>query len=150
VPTGALLHTYLNPTPEVDDLFAVRLCFLADGDVAIGSYRDDINGTDAGAVYVYEGPAVIPEPMLGDVNGDGQVNGLDVDPFVDVLLSGPYQREADMNEDQVVNGLDVDPFVAAVLGGGTHQIPEPSTLTLLLGGGLCLLIHVRRLRRRRQ
>jgi phospholipase/lecithinase/hemolysin len=67
--------------------------------------------------------------LLGDVNGDGDVNGLDVDPFVDVLLSGPYQPEADMNEDQVVNGLDVDPFVAAVVGG-TQQIPEPSTLLL--------------------
>jgi hypothetical protein len=51
--------------------------------------------------------------------------------FVGVLLSGPYQPEADMNEDQVVNGLDVDPFVSAVLGG-VQQIPEPSTLLLVL------------------
>ena len=69
-------------------------------------------------------------PLLGDVNGDGEVNGLDVDPFVDVLLNGPYQPEADMNEDQVVNGLDVDPFVAAVVGGSAQEIPEPSTLLL--------------------
>jgi hypothetical protein len=71
------------------------------------------------------------EPLLGDLNLDSEVNGLDVDPFVEVLLSGPYQLEADMNEDQVVNGLDVDPFVAAVVGG-TQQIPEPSTLLLCL------------------
>ena len=66
---------------------------------------------------------------LGDVNQDGEVNGLDVDPFVEVLLSGTYQAEADMNEDQVVNGLDVDPFVEAVIGGGgtLQAIPEPST-----------------------
>jgi hypothetical protein len=70
--------------------------------------------------------------LLGDVNLDGLVNGLDVDPFVDVLLSGPYQAEADMNNDQVVNGLDVDPFVAAVVGGGAQQIPEPATLLLAL------------------
>jgi hypothetical protein len=40
-----------------------------------------------------------------------------------------------MNEDRVINGLDVDSFVAAInqsLGGGTHQIPEPSTLLLCL------------------
>jgi cytochrome c peroxidase len=74
---------------------------------------------------------VVPEPLLGDVNLDGEVNGLDVDPFVDVLLSGSYQTEADMNEDQVVNGLDVDPFVAVVVGG-VQQIPEPSTLLLAL------------------
>ena len=68
----------------------------------------------------------------GDVNGDGVVNGLDIDPFVDVLLNGPYQAEADMNGDGIVNGLDVDLFVAAVLGGSAKQIPEPSTLLLAL------------------
>jgi hypothetical protein len=77
----------------------------------------------------------VPEPptiILGDVNLDGEVNGLDVDPFVEVLLSGPYQPEADMNEDEVVNGLDVDPFVAAVVGDDAHQTPEPSTLLLCI------------------
>jgi hypothetical protein len=55
-----------------------------------------------------------------------------VDPFVEVLLSGPYQAEADMNLDEVVNGLDVDPFVAAVVGDDAHQTPEPSTLLLCI------------------
>jgi hypothetical protein len=71
------------------------------------------------------------EILRGDVNRDTVVNGLDVDPFVDVLLNGPFQAEADMNTDGVVNGLDVDPFVAAVVGGGLHAVPEPSTLVLL-------------------
>ena len=74
----------------------------------------------------------VPEPVLGDSNLDGEVNGLDVDPFVDVLLNGPYQLEADMNEDDVVNGLDVDLFVAAVVGVGAAAVPEPSTLLLCL------------------
>jgi hypothetical protein len=78
-------------------------------------------------------------PLLGDVNGDGDVNGLDVDPFVDVLLSGPFQEEADMNEDGEVNGLDVDLFVAAVVGGGQMAVPEPQTLLLALAAGLTLL-----------
>jgi hypothetical protein len=72
------------------------------------------------------------DELLGDVNMDGVVNGLDVDPFVGLVTSGTYQAEGDMNEDDVVNGLDVDPFVAAVVGGGTQQIPEPSTLLLVL------------------
>jgi hypothetical protein len=75
---------------------------------------------------------------LGDVNLDGVVNGLDVDPFVGVLLSGSFQREADMNTDGVVNGLDVDPFVAAVVGGGVRAVPEPSTLTLVTLAGLAI------------
>jgi hypothetical protein len=73
--------------------------------------------------------------VLGDVNLDGIVNGLDVDPFVDVLLNGPFQDEADMNADGEVNGLDVDPFVDAVVGGGVQAVPEPSTL-VLFGLGL--------------
>ena len=70
--------------------------------------------------------------LLGDVNQDSAVNGLDVDPFVTVLLTGPYQVEADMNQDTVVNGLDVDPFVAAIVGGGLRAVPEPSALVLYI------------------
>jgi hypothetical protein len=83
-----------------------------------------LDATGGAAVFV-------TTPVLGDINDDGEIDGLDVDPFVEVLLSGPYQAEADMNGDQVVNGLDVDPFVAAVVGGVQH-IPEPSTLLLAI------------------
>ena len=68
----------------------------------------------------------------GDTNGDGVINGLDIDPFVDVLLNGPYDPAMDYNEDGAVNGLDVDPFVSCVIGGGTTAVPEPSTLLLAL------------------
>jgi hypothetical protein len=92
-------------------------------DVRVTRFRDFVlDATGGAAVFV-------TTAVLGDINDDGEVNGLDVDPFVEVLLSGPYQPEADMNEDQVVNGLDVDPFVAAVVGG-VQQIPEPSSLLL--------------------
>jgi 3-oxoadipate enol-lactonase len=93
---------------------------------------------EAGHMVPMEKPAATSQllanffnAVLGDVNLDGEVNGLDVDPFIGVLLNGPYQPEADMNLDAAVNGLDVDPFVAAVVGG-TQQIPEPSTLLLCI------------------
>jgi hypothetical protein len=80
------------------------------------------------------------EPLLGDVNLDGVVNGLDVDPFVGLVTAGGFQTEADMNGDGAVNGLDVDPFVAAVVGGGGAQaVPEPGTLLLALMAGLALI-----------
>ena len=79
--------------------------------------------------------ALISIPVLGDLNLDGEVNGLDVDPFVDVLLNGPFQVEADMNKDGEVNGLDVDPFVAAVVGGARMAVPEPHGTAIGLGRG---------------
>lgn len=54
--------------------------------------------------------------VLGDVNGDGAVNLLDVAPFIDAITNGPYIPEADINQDGFVNLLDVDPFIA-LLGG---------------------------------
>jgi len=53
--------------------------------------------------------------VLGDLNGDGKVNGLDADLFVAALLDNTDDVAADMNQDGVVNGLDVDWFVAAVV-----------------------------------
>jgi hypothetical protein len=93
-----------------------------------------------------EGGPILP---LGDVNLDGEVNGLDVDPFVGLVTSGTFQAEGDMNQDGVVNGLDVDPFVEAVVGGGAQAVPEPSTVILVLLGLLALAFPrvSRRLRR---
>ena len=77
--------------------------------------------------------------LFGDVNLDGTVNGLDVDPFVDVLVHGRYQPEADLNWGSVVNGLDVD-LLFQFHSPGSQVVPEPSTLLLCIvalgvGGG---------------
>ena len=54
--------------------------------------------------------------LLGDVNLDGQVNLLDVGPFVAIIASGTYQIEADTNQDGVVDLLDIDPFIDILSG----------------------------------
>ena len=53
---------------------------------------------------------------LGDVNGDGAVNLLDVQPFVQAITDGIYVFEADINQDGSVNLLDVEPFVNLLTG----------------------------------
>ena len=54
--------------------------------------------------------------ILGDVNLDGQVDLLDVSPFVDLIAAGTFQKEADVNLDGIVNLLDVDGFVQLIGG----------------------------------
>ena len=52
----------------------------------------------------------------GDVNRDGMIDLLDVQPFVDLLTSGEFQLEADINLDGVVDLLDVGPFIELLTG----------------------------------
>ena len=54
--------------------------------------------------------------LLGDVNGDGVLNLLDVAPFVDLITAGGFLPEADINGDGTVNLLDVGPFVQLLTG----------------------------------
>ena len=54
------------------------------------------------------------EFIVGDVNCDGEVNLLDVAPFVDALTGGTFIAKADINLDGSVDLLDVAPFVALI------------------------------------
>jgi len=67
---------------------------------------------------------VVPEP--GDVNCDGSISTLDVEPFVIALLDpAGYAaafpncnvQSADMNGDGNINGLDIAGFTHCLLGG---------------------------------
>ena len=55
--------------------------------------------------------------ILGDINGDGVVDLLDVGPFVDELLNGGSNPAADIDGNGVIDLLDVGPFVDLLLGG---------------------------------
>lgn len=57
------------------------------------------------------------EAIPGDVNCDGLVNLLDVNPFIDLLSNGGFKLQADMNGDGGVNLLDVTGFVNVLAGG---------------------------------
>jgi hypothetical protein len=118
-----------QPEPQVvgtDPAFAsgtTGLVFSEDEDFSSGEFRW---ATAASARIIN-----------GDVNFDGDVNGLDVDPFVAAVLGGSYDAPADMNGDGAVDGLDVDPFVAAVVSGSVAAVPEPSSVLLALIAALC-------------
>lgn len=57
------------------------------------------------------------DPVLcGDVNLDGEVDILDVAPFVTLIVDGIFQAEGDINGDGSVDVLDVAPFVDKIVG----------------------------------
>ena len=57
-----------------------------------------------------------PPLLIGDINCDGSVDLLDVQPFVELLGSGTFVQAADINQDGFVNLLDVAPFVDLLNG----------------------------------
>ena len=60
--------------------------------------------------------SVLDSTLLGDVNLDGEVNFLDISPFIDRLSNGSFQSEADINQDGEVNFLDIGFFVDLLSG----------------------------------
>ena len=56
----------------------------------------------------------VQNTLLGDVNCDGAVDLLDIQPLVDLLASGSYSVKADFNQDGEVTLLDVNLFVEAL------------------------------------
>jgi len=54
--------------------------------------------------------------LLGDVNQDGVVNFMDISPFIKILSTGSFLKEADCNQDGVVNFLDITFFIAILNG----------------------------------
>ena len=86
---------------------------FARGNSSLSSGYIRTNGIDNWSLTIHrENPLV-----LGDVNLDGEVNLLDIAPFVELLAVGNFQAEADINQDGVVNLLDVVPFVDLLSGG---------------------------------
>ena len=57
--------------------------------------------------------------LIGDVNGDGEINIADVNALIDLILGGGgSNNSADVNEDGEINIADVNAIIDIILGGG--------------------------------
>lgn len=61
--------------------------------------------------------ATLRETIVGDVNLDGEVNFLDIAPFIAILSSGVYEPEADFDQDGAVNSIDIIVFIVILVNG---------------------------------
>ena len=53
--------------------------------------------------------------IRGDVNGDGIVNGTDIQAIINFIVAGEYDQKADVNEDGVVNGTDIQEVINIIV-----------------------------------
>ena len=53
--------------------------------------------------------------IIGDINGDQEINVLDIVSLVNIILSGEFEDQADINSDQDNNILDVVILVQMIL-----------------------------------
>ena len=82
--------------------------FQSSGVTYTGNQMDEINS-------ILEENAIVPA-LLGDCNFDGQVNFLDISPFITVLTTNEYLEEADINQNGFVNFLDISLFIKLLSG----------------------------------
>ena len=141
---------------ELVDLAEINYVRLVDipGD---GSFADSVNnpiydawvtwgagGFDLNAVGILNTP---PELTTGDFDEDGDVDGVDFGRWQTgyPIASGAILGDGDADDDGDVDGVDFGlwqsnyPTAAVAAVAGPTAIPEPSTLGLLLIGGLAML-----------
>jgi len=103
----------IRPFEAPGNLYWFRCSFTAGGSI---TYLEGQYGSAGEVLTVGETDQC--ENALGDANGDGVVNLLDVGAFVTAILdTDTFDCEADINEDGVDDLLDVGPFVDLLLGG---------------------------------
>jgi len=92
--TGALVRTFLNPTPAADDWFAWSVAAVSDN-VLIGAPYKNTGATDAGATYLFDGSTgVLLRTFLNPTPGESVGFGCSVAAVGDNVLVGAYGADA--------------------------------------------------------
>ena len=74
--------------------------------------------------------------MRGDVNGDGTVNGTDIQAIINVVVAGQYEEKYDLNRDLKVNGTDIQEVINIIVNGpvAPYLIASPDTVYVSADG----------------
>jgi len=148
---GGLEVSLLNGyTPHYGDSFVI----LSSGSTISGMFSSVTAGFEANLISGNTAVELIcTQLLLGDMNGNGEVDGYDITPFVmaltdreQYLIDYPGIDPAvvgDINASGSLDGYDITLFVQLLTG--SPEAPEPTAALLLgLGTGLTLLHRRRR------
>ena len=150
--TGALLHTFLNPTPELNNVFGNNDNFgfavaLSSTRVAIGAPNENVNGFHNGAVHLYDlatfnllDTLVIPTPH----SDTEEFLGNDVALSDDYVLTGaPFRNKGPATSQKDLGGAflfdaDTGDFLQEI-GDTAPTNGDRFGFTVALDGGEALI-----------
>jgi hypothetical protein len=108
---GALQERNQSDVGRVQTVFTIT-------DIDKGTYYLNINRWDGHGGYTLKYKFVSkshPGTIRGDVNGDGKVNGTDIQTVINVIVDEDYMEEADVNNDGKVNGTDIQEIINIIV-----------------------------------
>ena len=126
IPVELIPHTVLHATISAFDEIGE---LIVDGDVSgFSNVTPSWNGSFVIGLAGEQVPfitkltlsftVIVDSFLLGDINRDGAVDLLDVQPFIDLIpTSAPFQGEGDINGDGIIDLLDVGGFVDLIIQG---------------------------------
>lgn len=72
--------------------------------------------SNSGKSYYKDFHVMVDLPLCrGDVNGDGVVNGTDIQAIINLVVEGEYDERGDVNEDGTVNGTDIQEVINIIV-----------------------------------
>ena len=75
-----------------------------------------IDGYDYAAAAAKIAELINSQTKKGDVNGDGIVNGTDIQAVINFIVAGEFNEKADVNKDGIVNGTDIQEIINIIVG----------------------------------
>ena len=131
---------------DATDALIKSLPTVEDGELVAIYYEDESNEMTAKQVakakakgwtpYYFDGEDVTEyagsgAPFVrGDVNGDGIVNGTDIQTVINLIVAGEYDENADVNEDEVINGTDIQEIINIIIDYVPEEKIIPGKITV--------------------
>jgi hypothetical protein len=113
---------YINPTDH-NTMQLIPQSFRIEQDYTYGNVEGNDNSTPLGDhnpvvvefKYFKAGDIIPVEVVRGDANGDGVVNGTDIQDVINFIIADQYDSSADVNEDGKVNGTDIQEVINIIV-----------------------------------